>query len=252
MRKLLVIGIGAGNPEYVTVQAIKALNQASAFFVADKGDDKASLNALRSEICARFIEHADYRIVAIADPVRDPAIADYEERVRAWHDQRAALYEEAIARELDEDGCGAFLVWGDPSLYDSTLRIVEQLEARNKLAFEYEVIPGITAVQALAARHKLVLNRIGGAVQITTGRRLAQGFPEGVDDLVVMLDGEQAFERVRGQQLEIFWGAYLGEARELTIAGALDEVHSEIVRVREKARAEHGFIMDTYLLRRPR
>jgi precorrin-6A synthase len=144
------------------------------------------------------------------------------------------------------------LVWGDPSLYDSTLRIVEQLKARNKLAFDYEVIPGISAVQALAARHKLVLNRIGGAVQITTGRLLAQGFPDGVDDVVVMLDGEQAFERVREQELEIFWGAYLGEARELTIAGALDEVHDEIVRVRERARAQHGFIMDTYLLRRRR
>jgi precorrin-6A synthase (deacetylating) len=123
MRKLLVIGIGAGNPEYVTVQAIKALNQARAFFVADKGDDKEALNSLRREICQRYIEHNDYRIVAIQDPVRDPSIVDYGERVRAWHEQRAELYEQAIARELCEDGCGAFLVWGDPSLYDSTLRI---------------------------------------------------------------------------------------------------------------------------------
>jgi precorrin-6A synthase len=145
------------------------------------------------------------------------------------------------------------LVWGDPSLYDSTLRIVEQLSQRAKLAFEYEVIPGITAIQALAARHKLVLNRIGGAVQISTGRLLAQhGFPAQVDDLVVMLDGEQAFEQVGGQDMEIFWGAYLGDARELTIAGKLDEVREEIVRVRKHARAQHGWIMDTYLLRRRR
>ena len=253
MRKLLVIGIGAGNPEYLTVQAIQAMNRARAFFVADKGEDKESLGALRREICERYMERTDYRIVAIQDPVRDPRIADYQERVRAWHSERARLYEEAIAGELPEDGCGAFLVWGDPSLYDSTLRIVEELAAREKLAFEYEVIPGITAIQALAAQHKLVLNRIGGAVQITTGRLLAQrGFPAGVDDVVVMLDGEQAFESVLEEDCEIFWGAYLGSEQELAITGELREMHAEIKRVREEARAREGWIMDTYLLRRRR
>jgi precorrin-6A synthase len=253
MRKLLVIGIGAGDPEYVTVQAIKALNRARVFFVADKGEDKDALNALRREICERYIEQPGYRLLAIPDPVRDASIADYQARVRAWHEQRVALYEQAIARELPEDGCGAFLVWGDPSLYDSTLRIVEQLAARAQLAFEYEVIPGISAIQALAARHKLVLNRIGGALQITTGRRLAQhGFPREADDVVVMLDGEQAFERVLDEQLTIYWGAYLGDARELTISGDLGSVHDEIVRTRDAARTEHGWIMDTYLLRKRR
>jgi precorrin-6A synthase len=47
-----------------------------------------------------------------------------------------------------EDECGAFLVWGDPSLYDSTLRIIDQLIARGAVTFEYEVIPGISAIQA--------------------------------------------------------------------------------------------------------
>jgi precorrin-6A synthase len=253
MRKLLVIGIGAGDPEYVTVQAIKALNRARVFFVADKGEPKDALNALRREICERYIEQRDYRIVPIIDPVRDPSIADYRARVRAWHEQRAALYEQAIARELPENGCGAFLVWGDPSLYDSTLRIVEELAARQNLNFEYEVIPGISAPQALAARHKIVLNRVGGPVQITTGRLLAaHGFPPDSDDVLVMLDGEQAFERVLEEDLEIFWSAYLGDARELTISGELKRVHAEIVRTREAARAQHGWIMDTYLLRRRR
>jgi precorrin-6A synthase len=253
MRKLLVIGIGAGDPEYITVQAIKALNRARVFFVADKGEPKDALNALRREICERYIEQAGYRIVPIRDPVRDPSISDYQTRVRAWHEQRAQLYEQAIERDLPEDGCGAFLVWGDPSLYDSTLRIVEELAARQKLRFEYEVIPGISAPQALAARHKIVLNRIGGPVHITTGRLLAaHGFPPDVDDVLVMLDGEQAFERVLAEDLEIFWSAYLGDARELTISGELTQVHEQIVRTREAARTEHGWIMDTYLLRKRR
>ena len=43
MRRLLIIGIGAGDPEQVTVQAIKALNRADVFFVIDKGAVKQDL-----------------------------------------------------------------------------------------------------------------------------------------------------------------------------------------------------------------
>ena len=67
-----------------------------------------------------------------------------------------------IREELADGQHGAFLVWGDPSLYDSTLRIVDQVAAMKTVAFELDVIPGITSVQALAARHKIALNRIGG------------------------------------------------------------------------------------------
>lgn len=252
MRKLLVIGIGAGNPDYITIQAIKALNQASVFFVADKGDDKDALVALRREICQRFIEQPGYRMVAIQDPVRDANIADYAERVRVWHEQRASLFEEAILRELPEDGCGAFLVWGDPSLYDSTLRIIEQLLTRAKVSFDYEVIPGISSVQALAARHRLILNRIGGALQITTGRLLSEGFPDDVNDVVVMLDGECTFKKLQNTDLEIYWGAYLGAPNELLVSGDLNERADEIERLRNEARDREGWIMDTYLLRKKR
>lgn len=251
MRKLLVIGIGAGDPEYVTVQAIKALNKASVFFVPDKGDEKASLVALRREICERYIEGTGYRFVTIDDPVRDASIADYTERVRRWHEARTALLEDAVLRELPEDDCGAFLVWGDPSLYDSTLRVVEQLRGRGRVAFELDVIPGITSVQALAARHQLILNRVGGAVQITTGRKLSeQGFPREADDVVVMLDGECSFRRVLDEDVEIYWGAYLGTPQEVLIAGPLRERADEIERVRAEARAREAWVMDTYLLRR--
>jgi precorrin-6A synthase len=250
MRKLLVIGIGAGNPDYVTVQAIKAMNRASVFFVPDKGDEKQALVALRREICERYIQRPGYRIVGVDDPVRDPNIADYAERVRVWHEQRTELLEQAILRELPDEGCGAFLVWGDPSLYDSTLRIVEQLQLRGRVQFEVEVIPGISSVQALAARHQLILNRVGGAVQITTGRKLSEHLPSEADDVVVMLDGDCSFRHLQQDGLEIYWGAYLGSPEELLVSGPLHERGEEIQRLRAEAREREGWIMDTYLLRK--
>ena len=61
MRKILIIGIGAGNPEYVTVQAINALNRADVFFIPDKGTEKEDLAGLRLEICEQYIRDRTYR-----------------------------------------------------------------------------------------------------------------------------------------------------------------------------------------------
>src|SRR5260370_4788895 len=179
MRKLYLIGIGAGNPEYITVQAIKALNVVDVFFFMDKGEAKQDLANLRKEICERYIENRSYRVVEADDPVRDQTVSDYTTRVELWHRQRALIYEEMIAQELEEGQCGAFLVWGDPSLYDSTLRIIEHITARGRLCFEFEGIPGITSIQALASRHRITLNGIGGSIVITTGRQLSAGLSGG-------------------------------------------------------------------------
>jgi precorrin-6A synthase len=162
------------------------------------------------------------------------------------------VWEALLRDELGDDGVGAFLVWGDPSLYDSTLAVIDRVLARGAVAFDHEVVPGISSVHALTARHRIALNHVGGAVQITTGRRLAAGWPHGVDDLVVMLDADCAFRRLDPEGVEIYWGAYLGTADELLLAGPLAEVAEEIARVRAHARAHKGWIMDTYLLRRSR
>lgn len=250
MRKILLIGIGAGDPDQVTVQAIKAMAMVDVFFVIDKGLDKADLTGLRREVCGRHIEGDRYRIVEIPDPERDRTSCAYRAAVQEWRDQRAERLERAIAEELPEEGCGGLLVWGDPALYDSTLGVVEQIAARGRLRFEYEVIPGISSVQALAARHRIPLNRIGGEIRITTGRRLREGWPAGCEDVVVMLDSQCSFKTLVGQDIDIYWGAYLGTPDEILIAGGLDQVAERIERARAKARARKGWIMDTYLLRR--
>jgi precorrin-6A synthase len=249
MRKILIIGIGAGNPDYVTIQAVKALNQADVFFIPDKGSEKAALQRLRKEICERFIENRTYRMVDFKTPKRAESNSNYRTNVDEWHARLEENYERLFMEQLGESECGAFLVWGDPTLYDSTLRIVEAIRYKG-FALEYEVIPGISSVQALAARHRVALNRIGAPVLITTGRKLAEGFPDDIDDVVVMLDGEQAFKHFGADDLDIYWGAYLGTKDEILVAGKLSEVMADIETIRRQARDEKGWIMDTYLLRK--
>jgi precorrin-6A synthase len=242
MRKILIIGIGAGNPDYLTVQAIDALNRVDVFFIPDKGTEKAALRVLREDILARFVKEAGYTSVGVEIPARRAAGDDYRGSVDDWHAALMSNYERLFSEHLPAGKVGGFLVWGDPTLYDSTLRIMEMLDV------EVEVIPGITAIQALAARHKIAINRIGEPVLITTGRKAMGGLPDGIDS-VVMLDGDQAFAHVPGDY-DIFWGAYLGTKDEILISGKLADVKDEIEQTRAKARAAHGWIMDTYLLRR--
>jgi len=244
MKHLLLIGIGPGNPRQITLEAVDALNRADVFFVLDKHQDNDDMLRLRKELLGQLVKRP-YRLVQVDDPQRDGEAADYVAAVADWHRRRAALYGRLIADELQDGECGAFLLWGEPGLYDSTLRILERVEGQ---VFDLEVIPGISSVQALAARHRIPLNRIGEPLQILPGRRLAE--VQQIDNLVVMLDGQCAFAAIDDAELHIYWGAYLGTPDEILISGPLPEVKARILAVREQARARKGWIMDTYLLRR--
>ena len=241
MKTIFVVGIGTGNPEHLTLQGINALRRAGVLFIPDKGADKSELAQIRHEICGRYLDNPN--IVQYAVPRRNAA-GDYGAGVADWHAALAQIFAQLLADHVPDGGSCAFLVWGDPGLYDSTLRIIDQLRPTTEL--EVEVIPGITSIQALTAAHGIPLNRIGEPVQITTGRKLAE---QGIaTDSVVMLDGQIAFAQA-DPDLEIFWGAYLGTPDQLTIAGRLGDVAPAILATRQAARERHGWIMDIYLLR---
>jgi precorrin-6A synthase len=252
MRSVLVIGMGPGDPEQITVQAIRALNRAEVVFVVEKGSAADELAETRREVIIRYAENGRTpRIVALADPARDRAAPAYGEAVGDWRRRRAEAWEDAISSELDKDGCGAFLAWGDPALYDSAIAVLEEIRAHGRVQLDYEVIPGISSLQALAARHRVPWARVGGAVQITTGRRLAQGLPAEADDVLVMLDSGCTFSRFAGEDdLEIYWGAYIGTEDEILVSGPVREVAREIERLRAEAGERKGWVMDSYLLRR--
>lgn len=251
MKKLLIIGVGAGNPDYITMQAVKALNRVDVFFLMDKGQSKDKLIDLRREICERYITDRDYRFVEAHSPERERGDVDYNASVEDLNRAKQQTFERLIDEEMTDDQCAGFLVWGDPALYDSTIRILQAILASGRCAFEFEVIPGITSVQALAAQHKVPLNSIGRSIEITTGRRLAAGQVSDADSLVVMLDAQDAYHHVADQETDIYWGAYLGTPDEILISGKLKDVADEIERVRKAARLANGWIMDTYLLRKP-
>jgi len=251
--QVLVIGIGAGDPSHVTVQAIEALNRADVIVMMDKGAAVDDLAALRRQICDRFIDGTEgeaYRFVERSDPERRLRDGSYEADVAVWHEQRVDIYEDVLCDEVADGEVAAFLAWGDPSLYDSTTRILDQVVARGTLDLRIEVVPGISSLHALTARFAIPLNQVGGPVTITTGRQLLAMDPATVDNVVVMLDGACSFAQLEPAGLTIWWGAYLSSPDEILVTGPLADVADHIQAVRADARARKGWMFDTYLLRR--
>lgn len=251
-RQVVVVGIGAGHPAHLTLAAVDALNRCDAVLLVDKGADAADLHQARLELCHRVIEPGRrWRTIEAALPgVAARGSTAYGDAVRAWRSDRVAAYADLV-RQLAPGETGVFLAWGDPGLYDPTLAILEDARRHLDGRLGVEVVPGISAPAALAARFGIALTRQGGDVLVTTGRRLAaHGWPTGVDTVAVLLDTHDALGAV-DDDVHVWWAAYLGLPGERLVSGRVGDVRDAIGDARAAGRAEHGWLFDTYVLRRP-
>lgn len=248
MITLSLIGIGTGNLDHVTLAAVRALNSADLILLPRKGEAKSDLIDLRRLLCERLLEApVSTKIVEFDLPSRD-GHNDYLSSVDDWHAAIASVWAQLIDEHLPKGGRVGMLVWGDPSLYDSSLRITQRLSAAGKQV-DVEVVPGITSLQVLTAEHKIPLNALAEPVLITTGRRLRErGWPNDAATVAVMLDSGGAFTTLPFDDTYIWWGAYLGMEKQCLIKGWLSDVSGEIIQRRAELRETHGWIMDIYLL----
>lgn len=247
MTEVRILGVGMG-PQHVTAEVAAALRDVDYVLAAEKNDDDGLL-ALRREILAAHTDSVP--IVVVRDPERDRSAglstSGYEGAVADWHSARAAEYA-AVLRE--RGGTAAFLVWGDPSLYDSTIRIVEKVRELG-VPVELDVLPGISAPQLLAARHRIVLHEVGRPVHITTGRRLQEAVAAGQDNIVAMLNPPPERLDLSGlHDWTLWWGANLGAPGERLVHGRLGEVYPAMAEAREAAKADAGWVMDLFLVRK--
>lgn len=247
--RVRVLGVGMG-PQHVTPEVAEALRSADYVVAAFKGADDELL-ALRWEIVDAYTD-GSVDVVAVRDPQRDRSTGlddqGYQHAVADWHDARAQAYAEVLRAR---GGTAAFLVFGDPSLYDSTIRVLEKIEKLG-VPIEFDVLPGVSAPQVLAARHRIVLHEVGRPVHVTTGRLLQDAVAAGQDNIVAMLNPPPDRLDLSGlDDWSVWWGANLGAAGERLVSGRLGDVAGRIADARSQARTDAGFVMDIYLLRRP-
>jgi precorrin-6A synthase len=249
-----VIGVGPGDPDQVTVEAVRALREVAYFVVTDKsarGGMPDPLVSARGRLLERHLDSAPV-VVRIEDPERerrpdrDVSQEEYDAVVARWDEARVAVVEEAL---LAHEGDAGFLVWGDPAFYDSTIQILRTIRDRGRLALDLKVIPGISSIQLLAARHQIVLHEVGHPLHVTSGRLLGEALAQGQDNVVVMLNRVIELEGV--DDWTIWWGANLGTPSEELVAGRVADVLPAIDAARERVREQAGWVMDIFLLRRP-
>lgn len=252
MKKIYLIGIGTGNPEHLTVQAINTMKKTNVFFLLEKDGKKGyeDFVRVRKEILERYLDNRKYKVVIAKIPRRKKGCNPYSNEIKTWRQETAAVITGLIKNEMKEGESSALLVWGDPSLYDGHLEMLQHILKEGTVNFEYEVIPGINSIQVLSARHKIPLNRIGETIVVTTARHLKEYKPEEIKNMAVMLDSHCTFQRLQDMNIDIYWGAYLGTEDEILISGKLKDVISDIKKIRTKAKNKKGWLMDTYILRK--
>lgn len=240
-REVLVIGMGPGGFGQLTLDAVAAMNRVDVFLVADGSENRSDLVWRRSEFIRRHVKRA-HRIITVLDPAGEHPSDELDEA-------RLATYRQILSG-LPDGAVVGFLAWGDPALYDSVLRVIDAL--RPTMGLTVKVIPGLSALQVLAAAHQIALH--GAPVHLTTGQRLLGEYRPELGDVVVFNDPELTCRGLVAElpELEIYWGAYLGTDDEVLANGPIGQVIDEIVELRAQLEAHHGWVHDTYLLRLPR
>lgn len=193
--RLVGVGVGPGDPQLVTVQAVRTLQAADVVFVpvADSGELGRAERTVRA-----YVERPLRRLVFAMDRVEDRP-ASWDAAGRQVADALSGLTGEAAV---------AFATIGDPNIY-STFSYLAQTVRGLLPDIVVETVPGITAMQALAARSGTVL-------------------VEGRESLVLLplaADTERLAEALRGHDTVV---AYKGGRRlpelldEVAAAGRLD------------------------------
>ena len=245
MIKIFLIGIGTGNPNHLTLEAVNILNKMDLILIPKKNNGKEDLYRVRKHICNSVITNRKIEIKQYKVPERLEK-SDYFNSVSTWHKKISKNIHKIINEfEIINPKLG-FLIWGDPGLYDSSIRIISNMD----INFKLRIISGISSIQELTSSHLISLNDIADSVLITTGRKLDENMFVDNKKVFVLLDGKCSFQNLNIDKFYIWWGAYLGMKKQILIKGILKDVIKKIIFERAKARRVNGWIMDSYLLKK--
>ena len=128
------LGVGPGDPELLTLKAVRLLREADVVAVPDKGSgEKTALRIVQAYVTDKTI------LPCVTPMVRDQAVLD------AAHDRIAA----DLCALLEEGKNVAFIPLGDPTVYATYMYIHRRVLARG---YEAVLVPGVPSFCAVAAR----------------------------------------------------------------------------------------------------
>lgn len=152
--RLFGVGVGPGDPELLTLKAVRILREADV--IAVPGKDKESCVAYRIAAAA-VPEIGEKEAVFVEFPMtKDPV------RLKEGHEKAAAV----VGHVLSEGKTAAFVTLGDPSVYSTYIYLAKRIR---EMGFETEMVSGIPSFCAAAARAGIGLGEKDEAIHILPG-----------------------------------------------------------------------------------
>jgi precorrin-2/cobalt-factor-2 C20-methyltransferase len=168
------IGVGPGDPELITLKALKVLERNPHIFTASSSKNTYSLalNIVHSHLHGAQVELLQF-----------PMTQDREVLQEAWEKGARRVLE-----VLHEGSDAAFITLGDPLTYSTfgyLLKTIKRLEPTVQVI----TIPGITSYSAAAALTQTPLGEGEGSFLVISGAKGAARLREVIDktDTVVLL-----------------------------------------------------------------
>ncbi|MCK5695285.1 MAG: precorrin-2 C(20)-methyltransferase [Desulfobacula sp.] len=153
--KLFGVGVGPGDPELITVKAVRVIKEADIIFTAASTKNTYSLAV---EIASPYISTS-----ARIEKLSFPMTKDVKEVETAWiHNAKQ------IAKSLQQDENAVFLTLGDPTTYSTFGYILKKMDCIMPEA-EIETIPGLTSFHAASARLNRILVEGEESLLVTSG-----------------------------------------------------------------------------------
>lgn len=179
------VGVGPGDPELLTLKAVKVLEKVDYIFVPQSSKEKESiaLSIIKEKI------NCEDRIIKLTFPMT------YDQEKLKLARKEAAL---SIKEKLKEGNNAAFITIGDPLLYSTYIYILKRLK-NTDFYFKINTVPGISSIGAATAKYNLPLAKNDENIAILTEvkdkAKLKQIFR--MFDNVVIMKLSKNFEKVK-------------------------------------------------------
>lgn len=196
--RLYVIGVGPGDPELLTLKAVRILRQVPCIFVP-KGREEGTSLAL--SIVRKELELEGKEIVEAYFPMMKTApAADRGSRNADADRELETKWNEAVnavLSRLDRGGDAAFITIGDPGIYSTFFYLYDRLLERSP-DLSIEIVPGISSITAAAGRAGISLGLGNERIAILPANYL-DNLQEtlGRFDTVVLMKVNKVFDSVR-------------------------------------------------------
>ncbi|MCL4456973.1 MAG: precorrin-2 C(20)-methyltransferase [Nitrospirae bacterium] len=149
--KLYVIGVGPGDPELLTLKAVRILREVSCVCVP-KGREEGSSLAL--SIVQKTLNLEGKEIIEAHFPMRKTKNNQQSENCELdtkWHDTIETVYSR-LNKGIDT----AFITIGDPTIYSTFFYLYDRLLELNP-ELNIEIIPGVSSITTAAAKAGMYL-----------------------------------------------------------------------------------------------